>query len=629
MLRLRVLLLVPVLLLTSSLLGQPGEAGYPFAVPPLKILAGLGDLKLGTLPASTEAERTLLEKVWTLRTQNKVGPVVADDALLTDAVLFACGVDDPAKQKAARARLEALTTAAREATATAKTPGERAEALLQHLHRTALKGGYVLERSLVSDTLDDGKYNCVSSSVLYYLLGTRLGLKLQPVAIPGGPFLAGHATVDLLDGEKRVQIETTNPRGYDWEKVAKTPGVTVIGIVPDRKKAVDVDGLALASLTYTNRAVALTKEKTPQRLAAAACDAAALALYPTGAGAINNTVATFTNWGMDLTAAGKHEDALRVLAFGASVAPKANALANNQAVAWSEYILSLLRAGKDKEGVEVALRAAKALPRDADFAHPSRWFEIAGDEKLQKEEWEAGLAFAERGGKVLSEAEQARLKPWRSGVYRRWSQTLLEKNDYPGSLKVLAAGYKLDPKDGELHEGIAYHTQEALKLADAKDGLKEARAHYAAIKEQFPLAKEAASVAAAYARRKVSALAKEQKFADALKLADELTPVLLDAEERAEAGATVYDTWAQSLVEGKKLEAVLDKYAEGLKLYPKNNRLVNNCLATIDAWANPSIAAGKWDDAIAVYRTGLKYLPDSAHLLTNLTYCEKKKKEKK
>jgi hypothetical protein len=563
----RVLLLVPVLLLGSELLGQPGDKGYPLALPPLKIHDGLVELKVGVVPALSAEERALLEKVWTLRNESKFGLLTADDALVTEAVLFACGVDDAAKQKSYRDKLDAITSAAKEATAGGKTPAERGELLLQHLHKTALKGGYVLEQSLVTATLDESKYNCVSSAVLYYLIGTRLGLKLQPVAIPGGPFLSGHATVDLLDGDKRVQIETTNPKGFDWEKTAKQPGVTIIGIVPDRKLAADVDGLALAAMTYTNRGVAYTKEKMPQRLAAARCDIAALALHPTSPTAINNALATFTNWGMDLTAVGKHEDAVRLLAFGLTVAPKSSNLANNQAVAWSEYILSLLRAGKDKEGVEVARRAAKAMPRDGDFAHDSRWFEVLGGEKLKKEEWEAGLAVVERGFAVLPDAEKARLKVWRSGAFRQWSQALLEKKDYPGSMKVLAQAYKLDPKDSEVLEGVAYHTQEALKLADAKDGLKEAKAHYAAIKEQFPEAKEAPEIAAAFARRKVSALAKDQKFAEAI--------------------------------------------------------------AAIDSWANPSIAAAKWDEAIAVYRTGLKYFPDSPHLLTNLAYCEKKKKEKK
>jgi tetratricopeptide (TPR) repeat protein len=650
----RLLLAVPVLLLVSDLLGQePAGKSYPLAIPPLKIHDGLADLKMGTVPPLSPEERALLEKIWALRVEQKSPFAIpllaaertilekvlnlsvekkfalapADDALLVDALLYACGIE-PGKQKDYRDRLDALTTAAKEASAAGKTPAERAELLLQHLHKTAFKGGYAAEQSLLTGSLDTGKYNCVSSAALYYLLGSRLGLPLRAVAIPGGPFLAGHATVDLVEGDKRIQVETTNPNGFDWEKKVKQPGVVVIGIVPERKNAVDLDGLGLAAMTYTNRAVALTKEKTPQRLAAAHCDLIALSLYPTSETAANNTVANFSNWGLALTAEGKHEDALRVFAFAQSFAPKSRELANNYAVGWEQYILSQLRAGKDKEAVEIVHRAAKALPRDTDFSHESDWFARLGEEKLKKEEWEPALAVVERGLAVLPDREKEKLKDWRSGAYRQWSQALLEKKDYNGSIKVLAQAYKLNPKDTAILEGIEYHTQEALKLAEAKDGLKEARAHYAAIKEQFPTATGVAEVAGAFARRKVSALAKENKFADALKLADELTPGLLDATERAEAGATIYDTWAQSLVPMGKLEAVLDKYAEALKLYPKNDRLINNSLATIDTFANPAINAAKWDDAIAVYKVGLKYFPENDHLKNNLAFCERKKGKK-
>jgi len=520
-------------------------AKYPYALPPLEIRQRLADLRVGTAPPLPAEEQNLLAKAWALKVETKFAAVAAEDALLVDGVLFASGVEDETRRARYREQLDALTASAREATAPAKTAAQRGDLLLKHLHATAMKAGYEETQSSLAALFDTGKYNCVSSAVLYYLVGSRLGLELRGISIPGDQWRAGHATIDLIDGRERIQVEATNADGFDWAAKLRRPGVVPVGFTPDRKAGREVDGLGLAAMIYSNRGVAHGKEDPARPLEAACCNLASLALSPTDPTGVHNLHATFINWGAKLADDGKHEEGLRVLALGLAFSPGPGPLADN-----------------------------------------------------------------------------------RSATFRRWSESLLKKRDYEGSLAALARGYRLDPKDGEIHKGVEYHTQEALPLAAEKGGTAAVKEHHQAVRGQFPDVAGVAGIGASYVRREAAGLAEKQKFAEALKLADEYTPALLTREGLAEIGGDVYDRWARSLEAGGKLDPVLGKYAEGLKRYPGNGRLSNNAVATVDSWAGKAMDAGDWDKAIATYATGLRYLPDSEHLKHNKAYCEQKKAKK-
>ncbi|HEX4415253.1 MAG TPA: transglutaminase family protein [Lacipirellulaceae bacterium] len=106
-----------------------------------------------------------------------------------DAILTAASVTDEPSRKRYTTKLKNLTESCRKIIAGAKTPDERAEKLVRFLFQAPLYGGFEDGQVDMRKLLDKGKFNCVSSCILFNLVGTRLGLKTRAVTIPNHVFL--------------------------------------------------------------------------------------------------------------------------------------------------------------------------------------------------------------------------------------------------------------------------------------------------------------------------------------------------------------------------------------------------------------------------------------------------------
>jgi tetratricopeptide (TPR) repeat protein len=598
---------------------------YALASAPLEIRDRLPELDMGPVPRLPAGERKVLTRVWDLKSKRPGAPLKLEEAQLLEAMLFASGVEGATERQHYRERYAALLARARKAVKNTRDPRQRAEKLMKFLHASVMRNGFETGQTSLAVLFDTGKFNCVSSAALYYLIGSNLGLDLRVISIPANGTQPGHASLNLVAGGKRIQVEPTSPDGFDWQAKIHRPGVVVTQPLPDRKGGHEVDSVGLAAMMYFNRGVALGRAKRPRPLDAARYYLAALALDPTDEGAANNLVATFVNWGgPTLTGEKKFDEAVRVLAFGLSIAPSSDLLRNNLRVAWAQYVEAALEAGKDKEALALIARAARAVP-DGQFPGAADWFIGIGERRLKEGGWEAALAVAERGLRVLPEADARKVREWRGGVFRLWSQWFLDEKqgqDVEGSMKVLARAYALDENDKTVLAGLAYHTQEALRILDRKRGLKAMVEHYQALRKQFPRVDDIAAVAASHARRAVQQLVEDKKFKEAVAAADSYEPLL----PRAELLGVAYAGWARGLAGDKQWKAALDKCAEGLKAAPEDPRLLQAVRAIVDEWAGPAVAAANWDEAIGIYNVGLDYLPGDEHLQHNKDYCGKMKK---
>ncbi len=107
----------------------------------------------------------------------------------------------------ARARVQALAAEAAGELQSGSVR-ERAERLLEMLHRRVFRQ-YDEWQTRLDDLLDTGRFNCVSSAVLYGLLARSLGLEFRAVQT------ADHAFIRVLSGAQGWDVETTNPYGFD------------------------------------------------------------------------------------------------------------------------------------------------------------------------------------------------------------------------------------------------------------------------------------------------------------------------------------------------------------------------------------------------------------------------------
>jgi len=295
---------------------------------------------------------------------------------------------------------------------------------------------------------------------------------------------------------------------------------------------------------------------------------------------------------------------------------------------WIKLIDAALESGKDQDALVIAGKAAKALPNDPNFRYAARWFERFGEKRIKEKGYDAGFEVAERALKVLPADEHTSIVVWRNSLYRYWSQELLQKKDFDGSLKVLEKGYALYPTDPHVQGGIAFHTQEALKVAEAKS-LDAVIEQYQNLRKQFPKVEDIVQRGQRVAEVAVTKLVDGEKFKEAIDALERYGPLLPRPEQRASVGGMAYEGWALHLADKKEWESALAKYAEGLKAYPGHSRLLGNAGIIANNWARPAVQAEKWDEAIRIYTIAMKYLPDHPVLLQRKAECEARKKEKK
>ena len=455
MTRFKFFLATLVLLLGAALChaAPPAKAGYPFQLPPDRAVVAVE--KLGTVSGTkhtlTDAERKLFEDA-------RDGKL--DNHSFAEACLIASGVTDAAKRKAYLAKLDEIEAGARKALADAKTLAEKGERLLKFLHDGPMKGGYVAKQTDLHTLLDDGTFNCVSSAVLYNVIGRRLELDLLAVEVPG------HVFSVLCDGDRRTDVETTTPGGFN-PKGEKTPK----GKPPaDRYagKRREVGELGLAAVIAYNHGVELGEENKHHE--AMLANFRALSLDPNSPSAAANALAAFVKWGNELAAAGKYEEALAVVAAGLELAPKNAALLNNHKVTWHEFAEARTKAGKDEEALAILRRAAKAIPgadfetRQADvFIRPAR--ELIGAGK-----WEEALAVYATGLEKVDVKAKARLKDARVGLFLDWGKSHADKGGFEKALEVLKKGATLEPKDGRIRNNtVATYDAWANTFMEKKD----------------------------------------------------------------------------------------------------------------------------------------------------------------
>jgi tetratricopeptide (TPR) repeat protein len=131
-------------------------------------------------------------------------------------------------------------------------PRERGEYIMEFMHRRYLKT-YSAYQTLLDEIFASGRYNCVSSAVLYTILASSVGLEVR------GILTRDHAFVTINTGTELIDVETTNPYGFDpgnrREFHDEFSGATGFVYVPAKnyRDRVSISRLELVSLILTNR----------------------------------------------------------------------------------------------------------------------------------------------------------------------------------------------------------------------------------------------------------------------------------------------------------------------------------------------------------------------------------------
>jgi tetratricopeptide (TPR) repeat protein len=198
-----------------------------------------------------------------------------------------------------------------------ENPRERGEYILTFMHRGLLKS-YEEHQTRLDTLLTSGRYNCVSSAVLYMILAVSAGLQVE------GVMTRDHAFVTVKAGGESIDVETTNPYGFDpgsrrefHDGFGRLTGFAYVPARNYRDRSV-ITQLELVSLIMSNRISDLeSRNRFSEAVPLAANRAALLSSRNKSTGASfftdpeRDLLDRLFKYGSSLIREGKEEDALR------------------------------------------------------------------------------------------------------------------------------------------------------------------------------------------------------------------------------------------------------------------------------------------------------------------------------
>ncbi|GHV85468.1 hypothetical protein AGMMS50230_10760 [Spirochaetia bacterium] len=416
---------------------------------------------------------------------------------LSAAALWASSVNaGPGAEEKAAAYMDRINKAAAELAAAdlPRDPKERGEYVLGFLHRRFLKS-YSEYQTRLDEIFVSGRYNCVSSAVLYLILGRSAGLNVS------GVMTKDHAFATVNTGTEIIDVETTNPYGFNpgnrkefHDNFGKATGFAYVPVKNYRDR-VQISEAELVSLILSNRiAIAERGNRFADTVPLAINRTVFLSSGPgisggPGAGAVNISGANAAdkaaffedprrdmmnrifNLGAYFIRTGKEDDALAWADYAAARFPDGERWQDFVNTAVNNKLVKLIRAKKIPDA-RYALTALKPKLSDSNYRTlDGLVLEAEAADKVNgiknPGDAEAALAFLSRSWEflhpqrreemrtaaVLAEAERyGKVRNWQGGM--DWLKTAMTR--YGTNNKLEAALRTLrQNRVGELHNEFA------------------------------------------------------------------------------------------------------------------------------------------------------------------------------
>jgi len=361
--------------------------GFPFAARPtrrrgfrlvgvaLAIWASLGAVGHGGSAASLRA-RALCGPI-ALSPRSEAEARLFLDALdgrfgehtLGEAAIVASRPTDPDACEEALSRLVALRSAAFTALGgEGKTPPaaeKSARRLLTWIHREGSLVDYDAAASDVVRTLCEGRFNCVTASVLYQELARELGIEAAAAQTPG------HVWTVARFGDAWTHVQTTSPRG--WDRLLAPGHVVASGSAANDLTLEWITDVELVAKIYYNRAILLAQAKD---YSAAVEDArAGLTLSPGDPTAAANLAAIVNNWSLLAQAEGDYLLASALVLQGLAWFPEDETLQANDIFIHHSWACELARQGRYAGARQKLEAAVTRYPHEAALNEGLRWLE--------------------------------------------------------------------------------------------------------------------------------------------------------------------------------------------------------------------------------------------------------------
>ena len=161
---------------------------------------------------------------------------------LADAFFIASGIRERSQLDQAQNWYETLVKEAHEVLKPYKKTEERADQLLRWLHKRVFRT-YKAQATDAFDIIRTGKFNCLSSCILYGMIGEKLGLHVRGIAVDQHAF----CRVYSRPLPKKITSMKSRSGGWDVETTTK------LGFNPGRKVQIDRSVVSVPRSRYRNR----------------------------------------------------------------------------------------------------------------------------------------------------------------------------------------------------------------------------------------------------------------------------------------------------------------------------------------------------------------------------------------
>lgn len=533
-----------------------------------------------------------------------------DDWSFAEAALLASGVHDKTRRQRYLQQIKQYESDAREAVARAESDFERADQLLQWMHSQdgPFRNGYVAQQTDVSKVLDEQTFNCVSSAVLYNIIGRRLGLNLRAVEVPD------HAFSRLYTDESRADVETTNRHGFNpagREEVRQAiEAETGFRYVGDRERDLrrEINAVQLVALIYYNHGVTRSKE---QQFQAALVDYfRAMSMDRHLKSAVKNALACMVNWGNQLAADEDFESAIEIIEMGLKLAESDKSLNHNHQVVYTNWARHTAETDDVNHAIQI-LRQALARTGSERFVTLQAWVYCErANRQAAAGNWRVALQTVDTGLATIDREALPRLRSWKAACYLRWSNDAIDRDNYAEALDVLLEGNAAFPENAKLRDNLAFLAQEWGKHLNDNESAARAREKLIELKAQFPHHNGIASVGSNFVKREFMRLRDAGELPAALTWVEASQGLLSSPSDVAKLTRNAYDNLARRDMQTGDWQAAIEWYARGLQAMPSDRLFRQNLVYCVQEWCRASTQTNGDSETRQILQSQLKRFGD-------------------
>ena len=377
---------------------------------------------------------------------------------IVSAALVAEGTTDPAKIAGYQSKIDAVVRNLRKQTASLPQT-EWPQVVFETLHRDLLTGKYDVTCTDLAQSLDTGRFNCVSATVLFHTLAQRMKLDVC------GLEMRGHALSRVRVADKPVDLETTCAEWFKIRNSENSPkqltlseqqqrkydtadraaGRNAIGAeVADEAPALrpgnvprslrEVNDVQLVATIYYNQGV---DDLTSGRFGKAVLEnVKALQLDPQNDNAWRNLLATFNNWAIERASKEDYLSAAQLLDEGTLIDSQYELFRSNQIHTYYHWIFSAAQKQDYQTAFRVCQFAEERLPKQPNLCYlnysirrklASEYLAAQEDQKAF-EQYDLATAIAPKDVNVF-EAEVRDVT--------KYAEQMVERNDMPRAIRVI------------------------------------------------------------------------------------------------------------------------------------------------------------------------------------------------